>query len=63
VIDLPKLKNRREELRAERERESLPSMDSAESSNEFSRFEDLTRKLVKVPNKQLDEKLKKDDGY
>jgi hypothetical protein len=31
----------------------------AEGPKEFARFDELTRKLIKVPKDQLDEKVKK----
>jgi hypothetical protein len=52
---------RKETERRLRERLSEPSVepDLAEES-EFERFEDLTRKLVQVPKKELDEKRKEE---
>ena len=39
-----------------------PTLDAAPAADsEFERFEDLTRRLVKVPKKELDEKLAGDD--
>jgi hypothetical protein len=46
----------------ERKERSSQAPDEAERTDErgeFARFEDLARKLLRVPKKELDERLKK----
>jgi len=63
VLKMEEFEDERE--RVERERAARPeegaTLDSVEDRSQFDRFEDLTRKLVNVPKKELDEK-RKDEG-
>ena len=45
---------------ADREDEEAAVLDIADPGSEFEQFEDLTRKLVNVPKKELDEKRKEE---
>lgn len=60
VLTMEEFKDERD--RIERERAARPeegaTLDSVEDRSEFDRFEALTRKLVNVPKKELDEKRK-----
>jgi len=49
-----------EEADRDREDENAAVLDIAEPESEFAQFEDLTRKLVNVPKKELDEKRKEE---
>jgi hypothetical protein len=40
----------------------IEAVSAGKSGDEFTRFEDLTRKLVQVPKKELDEKRDEKDG-
>jgi hypothetical protein len=43
---------------SDEERDMAATLDSADSEDEFGRFEDLTRKLVQVPKSEIDEERK-----
>ncbi len=60
LLQIGKLKTMREEQRREFERDTGHGVpDSAEQeSTEFEKFQELTRKIVNVPKKELDEKRK-----
>lgn len=64
TINRRELREMRDHVDAERAEQTLPVMDSAEPTiapeSEYQQFEELTRKLVNVPKKELDEKRKEE---